>query len=67
MILTIGKLFSVPVESLAEASRIYRDLRDESFEGASTWPNGKVGKLKVSYNGRIWDGDVVVYDPSKGG
>ena len=59
----------IEVQSLAEASGIYQRLRDESGHGASTMPRGRVyrdGKLvaEVSYNGRVWQGDACVYDPS---
>jgi hypothetical protein len=57
MLLTIGKRFKAEVESLQQASLIYRQQRDLSGEGGSTFPNGKLtGGLTVSYNGRIWKG-----------
>ena len=59
----------VQVRDLAEASALYQRLRDESGHGASTMPRGRVyrdGKLyaEVSYNGRVWQGDACVFDPS---
>lgn len=46
--------------TLADVSATYSRLRDESGEGASTFPEARVsdaaGKIigYVSYNGRIW-------------
>ena len=61
MTLTIGRRLRARVATFAEASRIYSQLRDESGEGGSTFPTGRLtsGKAKyfVSYNGRIWSGD----------
>lgn len=60
--LAIGRRHWVPVSSLAEASAIYQRLRDESGEGASTFPFGKVhdagggANYVISYNGRVWRG-----------
>lgn len=56
--LKIGRRHFVPVTSLEEASREYQRLRDESGEGGSTFPDGKVGNYRISYNGRVWDGAV---------
>ena len=59
------------VSSLGEASRLYREAVDASGEGASTFPLGRVianwrgREYTVSYNGRVWDGDRLVYDPRK--
>jgi hypothetical protein len=58
--LTIGRRFKGVVESFEAASKIYSDLRDESYEGASTFPWGKIklgSKLvaDISYNGRVWE------------
>jgi hypothetical protein len=69
--LVIGRRHRIPVASLREASTIYSRLRDESGEGGSTWPDGRVGKFHVSYNGKVWSkpsrhwkpGDTPVYDP----
>lgn len=53
-------------KSAADAVAAFRDARDDSGEGASTWPNGSLtvgGKTyHISYNGRIWDGEKSV-DP----
>ena len=59
----------VEVGSYAEASALYARLRDEGGHGASTMPRGRLyrdGRLvaEVSYNGRVWQGDACVYDPS---
>lgn len=48
------------VASLEEASRVYQRLRDDSGEGQSTWPQGRVGKFTISYNGRVWRGETLV-------
>lgn len=50
------------VADLAEASKLYGQVRDEADEGASTFPNGIVkedGKqvAHISYNGRVWAKD----------
>lgn len=54
------------VATLADASAIYQRYRDESGEGASTFPDGKLAvgarSLKISYNGRIWDGETLVQE-----
>lgn len=69
MKLKIGNRHTVEVKSLEEASRVYCDLRDQSGEGSSTWPEGKIDrKFRVSYNGKVWDrewmaGDLPVFDP----
>lgn len=42
----------------ADARDAYERLRDESGEGASTWPDGVIyigrKKIYLSYNGRAW-------------
>ena len=56
--------------SLADASRMFSVLRDQSGEGASTFPSPRIkdafGKIvgRFSYNGRIWTGDgaTLIYD-----
>lgn len=47
------------VASIEEASRVYCAARDASGEGASTWDDGCIqpGNLRISYNGRVWNGD----------
>lgn len=60
--LRIGRRHTVAVSSLAEASLVYGRVRDDSGEGASTFPGGRVGKHRVSYNGRVWLGGVVVQE-----
>lgn len=61
MELRIGKK-RFTVATLAEASAIYERERDASGEGFSTFRPGKIGRLHVSYNGRVWDGGKIVYD-----
>ena len=60
MKLTIGKRHSIEVTTTAEAQQHYCRLRDESGEGASTFPDGRVGKYRISYNGRVWDGNTAI-------
>ena len=67
MILTIGKRLKCDVTSLEDASSKYQAARNESGEGASTFPCGKVRtattSYHISYNGRVWDkaqGQVVL-------
>lgn len=43
------------VADLKEAQRVYCEQRDASGEGASTFPQGSVGAVRISYNGRLWD------------
>ena len=57
------------VSSLEEASREYRRAALASGEGASTFPAGQVvlpngPTYTISYNGRVWDGDQKLYDPT---
>lgn len=58
MELSIKGRFRAQVASIAEAVKLFSKERDDSFEGASTWPDGviKDGKTKyrISYNGRVW-------------
>lgn len=56
MFLTIGKRAKVEVKDFAEASAVYSRLRDESGEGSSTFPEGKLPGHYVSYNGKVWAG-----------
>lgn len=62
--LKIGRRVSQKVESIAEAQEVYRKVRDESLEGASTFPAGSLTgdgkKYRISYNGRVWDGDTAI-------
>lgn len=62
LILRVGRRRRINVTSLAEASRIYGELRDESGEGFSTFPDGRVGHYRISYNGRVWDGKLVIQE-----
>lgn len=59
--LSLGKRGSYTAETIPAISATYCSVRDESGEGASTFPTGTVheyqgGKLVgyVSYNGNIW-------------
>jgi hypothetical protein len=57
--LKIGPRLTVSVADYADASRAYAAARDESGEGASTFPFGDVicgGRkvARVSYNARVW-------------
>ena len=55
LVLKIGRRFTVEVATLEEASLKYQELRDQSDEGARTFPNGTVtGGYLISYNGRVW-------------
>jgi len=65
MKLRIGRRLNVVVASLSEASVIYQRERDASGEGCSTFPRGRVGKHTISYNGRVWLGDVVVEEAAR--
>ena len=67
MVLKIGTRGSFTVADLRDASRVFGRERDDSGEGYSTWPDGYVwtkGKRthRVSYNGRVWKGAVVVQE-----
>ena len=46
-------------DTLKEMSEIYCEIRDESYEGASTFPFGKVksvsGTFTISYNGKVFN------------
>jgi hypothetical protein len=74
MILKIGSRLSIHVASLEEASRIYAQYRDASFEGASTFPDGIIldgtrTVARVSYNAKVWppgkwhDGQAPLFNP----
>lgn len=64
--LKIGRRKSVPVRDLADASNTYSLERDESGEGASTFPDGRIiiggTKYRISYNGRVWNGDALIME-----
>lgn len=58
--LIIPGIIDCDVADFAEASRVFSHLRDESGEGASSWPEGQLRShgvkfARISYNGRIWD------------
>ena len=61
MKLSIGRRMKTEVMDLQEAVDVYCQQRDNSGEGASTFPDGKIeGGYKISYNGRVWlNGEVV--------
>lgn len=57
--LVIGRRHRSEHATIAQAQDEYCRLRDESYEGASTWPDGKIWepcgpRIRVSYNGRMW-------------
>jgi hypothetical protein len=58
---------SVRVLSVEDASFAYQDMRDASGKGASQFRDGVLtigaNTYRVSYNGRVWDGDVVIFNP----
>jgi hypothetical protein len=72
-LLIIPERLSPPmaVESFEEASKIFSKLRDDSNEGASTWPDGLINDYgsnvaRISYNGRVWPMDETsppLFDP----
>ena len=59
--LKIGRVAIQRFATLAEAKKFYCEARNASFQGASTWPVGKVYTDEkrthtISYNGRVWLG-----------
>lgn len=63
--LVIGRRLTVMVPTLRVASDVFQRVRDESGEGASTFPDGIATsddgrKYRISYNGRVWDGSTPV-------
>lgn len=70
--LTIPRRLTAEVETYRDAADLYRKFRDDSGEGASTFPHGTIraGRLTVatvSYNGRVWEGEQLVYCPGSAG
>jgi hypothetical protein len=73
MILKIGARASIEVGSFAEASLVYAEHRDASFEGASTFPDGTIFDgnrmiARVSYNAKVWlpgpaEGQTPIFNP----
>jgi hypothetical protein len=71
--LRIGRRAVVPVLSIEDASFTYAQLRDQSGEGGSTWPDGKLSigrdRYRISYDAKVWhdrpwqSGDVPVFNP----
>lgn len=63
--LRIGK-HKYQCADLSHASLVYQIARDEADKGSSRWPSGVAtlgGKVyRVSYNGRVWDGDVMILE-----
>lgn len=62
--LRIGKR-TFKVWSAEEASATYQRERDASGKGASQFPDGRLGRLRISYNGRVWLGKRVVLEATK--
>jgi hypothetical protein len=60
MTMHIGRRATVIVADLREASALYQQLRDDSGEGCSTFPDAFVTRgpsvYRISYNGRVWLG-----------
>jgi hypothetical protein len=58
-----GKTYTA--ETLSKLSDIFTKERDESYEGASTWQDGKMPDGgRISYNGKIWDkNNNLIFDP----
>lgn len=63
MILTIGTRHRIEVRDFEEASEVYCRLRDESGEGGSSFPAGRLPGHYISYNGRIWKGSPRAWKP----
>jgi hypothetical protein len=65
--LRIGRRHKIEVADLEEASRVYQRLRDDSGEGYSTFPDGRVspGNYHVSYNGRVWLSEKLLLEAAK--
>lgn len=65
-VLTIGKEVTVHVTDLRDASNAYQVARDRTGLGCSKFPQGTLvlaGKrYRISFNGRVWDGDRVVQE-----
>lgn len=63
-LLLIGNNWSYRVPSLAHAVQVFSRLRDASGQGASSFPDGRIlgssTLLRISYNGRVWNGDQPV-------
>jgi len=59
------KTLKIEATTAAEASAIYCKLRDDSGEGASTFPDGKWNGNRISYNGRVWNADEKAIYPPK--
>lgn len=57
--------------SIEDARASYVERRDLSGHGASTWPDGIVVasgvRIRISYNGRLWDTDGNSYDSNNKG
>jgi len=52
----------ITADNAAEASAKYSKARDDSGEGASTFPVGVWGDLRISYNGKIWAPGADMFD-----
>ena len=61
------------VDSYREASRIWEAVRDFMDYGSSNMPrvyildDGGKKHAHISYNGKVWQGDVVIYNPYQWG
>ena len=60
--LKIGTRHTSVESDIAAARATYERIRDQSGEGASTFPSGVVleqnrPRIRISYNGRLWIGD----------
>lgn len=60
--LRISGVLTKNVRDLDEAQSVYVHARDLSGEGYQEFPEGKVGRFRISYNGRVWDGDTLVLE-----
>ena len=65
--LVIGRRHRSEHLSVREAQAEYVRLRDESGEGCSTFPHGKIWevfgpRIRISYNGRLWLNDKPIYE-----
>jgi len=59
----MAKTIKIKATTASEASKIYSELRDASGEGASTWRDGSWNGHRISYNGKVWFDDAVVFNP----
>jgi hypothetical protein len=62
LVLRVGSV-QFKVASVEDASRVYCAERDRWGLGASEFPTGKLGALRVSYNGKVWRSAECIFDP----